>query len=809
MWDMAHIRARGFLLTLIAFLLFSCPLYAQERGYFKGTVLESETGEPLIGATVVLRSDPTIGAATDIDGKFSIGIKPGQHSFFIRYTGMTSDTVEVSIVPGQSVERTITLIPFVSNLKGVEITVGRYDKRYEDLNMSLEVISAELIENKNTRNIETVLDQAPGLNMLGGEAQIRGGSGFTFGVGSKTALFLDGLPVLTGDAGRPIWDFIPTENIEQVEVVKGASSVLSGANALSGAIYIRNAYPKLEPLTKVTVYTGLYSVPENKDAKWWDDVPYIVGAKFLHSRMIGNLDLVLGGSVNFDHGHLGPPVPGPHVIDTISDFSNKDMQKQRARFNFNLRYRSKKKQGLSYGINGNIMKNRTNMVLAWLDDSSGFYRGYPGATMKQNMTMFYLDPFFNYYTQTGTRHTLKTRVFYFNNEMSNNQANRSTVFIGDYQFRKVYAFLNDFEFIGGLYSHYTDSKATLYAGSGSPNNALLNFSAYTELELNLFKIIKINFGARLEYFNLNDTVSDLKPILRIAANLKLYQETYLRASFGQGYRYPTIAERFIRTSMGSIAVFENPDLKPETSWNAEIGLKQGLKFGNYFGYIDVAVFQQEYDNTIEYLFGFWDSTYTYAIAGFKFMNTGKSRIVGVDISHTGFAKTGPYGQLNLTIGYTYIIPKTLEPDFIFGHDYNPAGNNEFSYKSTSVDPSNSILKYRFLHTLKGDIDFSFKNWGVGTSLRYYSKLVNIDKAIEDFEDATHKSGGSLQPIYYMDYFRTRNNGNFVMDIRLSYKIHGMHKISLVANNLLNRTYSLVPLQAEEMRSIVVQYSAGF
>jgi len=798
-----------YLSILLLLILIRIGVSAQEPGYFKGTILDEETGDALIGANVILRSDPTIGAAADLDGNFTIKINPGTHNFIIHYTGMTSDTLSITVVPGQTVNKIIKLKPFISDLEGIEITVGLYDKKYEDLNVSMEVISADLIENKNTRNIESALGQAPGLNMLAGEAQIRGGSGFTFGVGSKTAVFLDDLPVLTGDAGRPIWDFIPTENIEQVEVIKGASSVLSGANALSGAIYIRNAFPKLKPLTKVTAYSGFYSTPQDKNAKWWNDFPYIVGAKVLHSRMIGNLDLVLGGSLNFDHGYIGPPVPGPYVIDTISDFSNNDMQQKRARFNFNLRYRSKKKQGLNYGINGNIMKNYTTMVLAWLDDTSGFYRAYPGAAIKQNMTMFYVDPFFNYYTQTGVRHTLKTRVFYFDNNMSNNQANKSTVIIGDYQFRKVYTYLNDFEFIGGLYSHYTNSKATMYGGSGSPNNKLYNFSAYTELESNLFKIVKFNIGARLEYFRLNDTVRDVKPIFRIAANLKLYQETYLRASYGQGYRYPTIAERFIRTSMGAIAVFENPDLKPETSWNAEIGIKQGLKFGKYFGYIDVAVFQQEYDNTIEYLFGFWDSTYTFAIAGFKFMNTGKSRIFGIDISHTGFAKVGQYGQINLTVGYTYIVPKTLEPDYVFGYDYNPGGGNEFSYRSTSVDPSHNILKYRFLHTLKGDIDISYKNWGAGTSLRYFSKLVNIDKAIENFEDVTHQSGGSLQPIYYMDYFYTKNNGNFVMDFRVSYKILGKHKISLVANNLLNRTYSLVPLQAEEMQSVVLQYTVKF
>ncbi|HOW26869.1 MAG TPA: TonB-dependent receptor, partial [Bacteroidales bacterium] len=674
------------------------------------------------------------------------------------------------------------------------------------LTVSMEVIKATTIENRNTRTIETALDQTPGLNILDGEAQIRGGSGFTFGVGSKVGVFVDDMPMLTGDAGRSLWDLIPVENIEQVEVIKGASSVLSGASALSGAIYIRTAYPKLKPLTKVNVYTGMYTPPKDRTYKWWSDYPYIAGANFLHSHMLGNLDVVVGGQVNFDHGYIGAPHPNQWVIDTVSNFSDKQMASSQYRMNFMLRYRSRKTLGLNYGLNGNIIQNNTNMVMAWLDDTAGFYRAYPGSAILQNMFSFFLDPFFNYYTQTGIRHSLKARIFYLDNVMSNDQSTRQTVITGDYQFRRKYEFLKGLEFIGGLTGSHTTSHAKMYGGSGSPDNTLLNLSGYVQLEKNILETINLSFGARLEYFSLNDSVNDTKGIFRLGGTIKLLRETYLRASFGQGYRYPTIAERFIRTSMGAIAVFENPDLVPETSWNAEIGIKQGLKFGKYYGYLDVALFQQEYRNTIEYLFGFWDPEFTFAVAGFRFLNTGKSRITGIDISHTGMAKLSKNMQLNTIIGYNYIVPKALEPDYVFAHDYNPGGNTAFSYVSTSVDPSRDILKYRFLHTLKCDLEWRYLGWALGVSVKYFSRIENLDKAIADFEQATINSGGTLQPILYMDYFYHHNNGNFILDGRMSYLLGDRHKIALIANNFLNRTYSLRPLKAEEMRSVILQYS---
>ena len=131
---------------------------------------------------------------------------------------------------------------------------------------------------------------------------------------------------------------------------------------------------------------------------------------------------------------------------------------------------------------------------------------------------------------------------------------------------------------------------------------------------------------------------------------------------------------------------------------------------------------------------------------------------------------------------------------------------EFSYNSTSIDPSKKILKYRFLHTIKADIELIFKEFALGFSLKYFSKMENLDKSIADFEKTTVNSGGSLQPVYYMNYFNHHNNGNIIMDGRISYEFLEHHKIALIVNNFLNRTYSLRPLKAEQMRTVMLQYS---
>jgi len=790
---------------IMAFSLLPIFGMAQEMGYFVGQVYNNDDGQTLIGATIKVHKHPTLGTITDLQGNFSLQIPAGSYRFIVSYTGMKTDTIHQIITAGQSTHKVIRLKIYTSNLSEVEVKVGRFDKKIEELTVSMEVIQLEQIERKNTTQIEALLDYTPGLNILDGEPQIRGGSGFTFGVGSKVGVFIDDMPILSGDASRPYWDFIPLENIRQIEVVKGASSVLSGSSSLSGAIYIRTAFPGLKPLTKVRVYGGFYSNPKYGYMKWWKEVPLITGVNVLHSRMAGNTDIVIGVNAKYDHGYEGAPLTLPLVVDTVTDFSESQMRERSIGVNFNIRHRNKKYEGFNYGINGNLMYEKTKMMLAWLDDSAGFYRAYPGAVILQDQFIFYADPYVNYYSERGFKHSLKARLMYNDNQMSNNQRVSNTVIYTDYNYQRNYPNLNGFQFIGGFSTQYTMSHAEMYEASGFPDNTLFNLSGYVEIENNFYGILNFSAGVRVDYNDLNSQGGDIKSIFRAGASLKLLQETYLRMSIGQGYRYPTIAERFIKLNLGTFGVFDNPDLVPETSVNAELGVRQGFKFLNYFGYLDVAIFQQDYKNTIEYLFGFWDSTYTYAIAGFKFLNTGKSRIVGIDASVTGKAQLAKGLFMTTILGYNYIMPKSLEPDYVFANDYNPVGNDEFSYRSTSVDPSREILKYRFINTVKADVEFEYRGFAPGVSIKYFSKIENLDKAIEDFEIATKATGGSLQPIDYMDYYYNHNNGNVILDLRLSYSFNKIHKVSITANNVTNRWYSLRPLKAEAMRSILFQY----
>lgn len=817
---MTNFSAIGFSLRTAIFFAVFCFIsgwtFAQHgNGILRGKVTDSLTGEFLPGATIQLVKNLGKGTVTDIEGEFSISLDSGYHKIICSYTGLNTDTLLVFISPDSITTVNLKLKPTSRILETVVVSSGKFEQRLEELTVSMEVIKPTLIQNKNTTSIESALEQAPGLTIIDNDPQIRGGSGFTFGVGSRVAIVVDGIPLLSGDAGRPEWSYIPVENIEQIEIIKGASSVLYGSSALSGVINVRTAYPRSKPKTNVNYSAGQYSFPKSPAESWYNaSTRGFTNLNFLHSRIVKqNLDVVLGGNFNIDQGYIGPPPPAPFmpnelkeallITDSIYTFSNKDMAKTRGRFNLNLRYRSKKITGLNFGINSNAMLAKTNMAFAWFNDSSGLYRGYPGAVFLQNQVLVNIDPFLRYNPGNGISHSLNTRVFHSDNVISNNQSNRGTMYYSEYQLQRTFQQIG-LNFTGGVVTNFSYSTSRLYASSGSPYNRITNASGYMQLDKKLWDLLNLSGGFRYEYFKMNHQQSVVAPIFRAGASLRVLKGTFIRTSYGQGFRYPTITERFITTKASMFGVFPNPDLKPETSRNFEVGLKQGFKIKGFQGYIDAAGFYQRYRNTIEYLFGVWDPSV--ALVGFKFLNTGESRIRGMDFSmaFTTNEANKKFGVSGL-LGYTWVEPVCLTPDSVYARDKSLGGfGKDLTYKSSSMDTTDNILKYRFKHMAKADVEFRIFKFYIGGSYRYYSKMQNIDKAFEDVEILTSNAAPYLYPIKVVDNWK-RQKFTQVVDMRVAWKINDNQRLSFVINNLFNQIYSLRPLKIESPRTIALQW----
>lgn len=243
------------LLTIILLSITPAFFFAQ-NATIQGIVKDINTNEPLIGANVLAGETGTV---TDENGAYALYLSPGKYKLEVSYVSYTKMIATIEVKANDNLTKNFSLEVEEILLQTTTVTSGRYDKPLGEVTVSLEVLKPNLLESNNTVNISSILEKVPGVSVIDGQANIRGGSGYSYGAGSRVLLLLDDIPILTADAGFPNWQDIPVENISQIEVVKGAASALYGSSALNGVINVRTAYAKAEPETKVaTFYTAFF-----------------------------------------------------------------------------------------------------------------------------------------------------------------------------------------------------------------------------------------------------------------------------------------------------------------------------------------------------------------------------------------------------------------------------------------------------------------------------------------------------------------------------------------------------------------------
>src|SRR5690606_10816798 len=90
------------------------------------------------------------------------------------------------------------------------------------------------------------------------------------------------------------------------------------------------------------------------------------------------------------------------------------------------------------------------------------------------------------------------------------------------------------------------------------------------------------------------------PVIRGGVNYRFFRASWLRASFGQGFRTPSVAERYANAAAGSITIVPNPNLGSESGWSSEVALRQAWQWGKFSGMVDLSGFWTQFDNMIEF-----------------------------------------------------------------------------------------------------------------------------------------------------------------------------------------------------------------
>jgi outer membrane receptor protein involved in Fe transport len=774
--------------TLLAIFLVTLNSILAQTAHISGIVLDADSKEPLGG--VIVRYDKTKGVVTNEAGKYVIEIPIGDHELVMGFDGYKNFKKPLAVKYDTIID--VLLRPAALQLNQVE-SVSQYRKNSAKETISTEVISAEQIKSTNAINLSDVVAKTPGVLVQDGQISIRGGSTYSYGVGTRTAVLQDGLPLMSADLGEGQMNMANLSNVKQVEVIKGASSVVYGSSALNGVVNMISAWPTdADPKNEFSIASAVTDVPKIAYQKWWEAPPVATNINFNHQERIKNVQYVVGGNIT--------------QIKSQNQFNDS----YRMQGLFKIRYLHPKIEGLNFGINGSMQFERSERFFISKDlDSNIMVRG-AGSDDKYLRTN--VDPFVSYTNSKGHRIICNTRymdIFRKGNGTSPDAVSNQFVVFDQYQYR----YKNMLIITAGVPFDVGSSRSNLYSGVDFTFHA----AAYTQAEFD-YKFLSLQGGLRYEASGVDTTVvSNIPPIFRAGINLQAAKATFFRASWGQGFRVPSIGEKYIAQQFtGDLYIVPNDTLRTERSWSMELGFKQGFKIKNWIGYIDAAFFWQQSTNFIEYTPGFWPNTYgngkpifpdsvlVYGqVLGLKPLNIQNTRLAGYEISIQGAGNIGPLGATILA-GYTYDWPGQITPGVKYPIGQFLKDMFTYNFKRVTGADENKIVPASVRHLVRGDMELSYWKMSAGVTVAYASTPESIPPL---FQAASIFLFGSSHAL--TDYYNAHRHGEGIVDVRIGMKVNDQIKLGFIIKNVGDVLYELRPGIAEPLRNYTLQFTYTF
>lgn len=305
-----------------------------------GTIADKENGKALQGVSINI-ANTNKGVVSSDAGKYNLlNLNIGGTHLIISYTGYQTIDTTINIIGKSSVIFNFSMEAEKGELEEVIIiSSSRTNSRIEDLPTKVEVLGSEEVREENgikPGNIASLLGDIAGIQIQQTSASTGNADMRIQGLqGKYTQILRDGMPLFGGYAGSFSILQIPPLDLQQIELVKGASSTLYGGGAIAGMLNLISKKPKLgKPEKSVTLnystlneanvntffsgrnkelgYTLYAGTTQQKemdvDKDGFSDVPTVKNI-FIHPRFFiygkNNSTLTLGYTFNYEDRNGG------------------------------------------------------------------------------------------------------------------------------------------------------------------------------------------------------------------------------------------------------------------------------------------------------------------------------------------------------------------------------------------------------------------------------------------------------------------------------------------------------------------------
>lgn len=305
------------------FLLLSTVIKAQE---LSGTITDSDSGEPLFGASVVI-TGTAVGATTDFDGKFKFNVgKQPPFQISVSYIGYLKQDIEVkSLAPLD-----IKLATDAVMLEGVVVTDVRVSEKQKESALTVESMDIIAIKETPAANFYDGLGNLKGVDLTAASIgfKVINTRGFNSTSPVRSLQVIDGVDNQSPGLNFSLGNFLGASELDvlKVDIVQGASSAFYGPNAFNGVIDMKTKSPFIKPGLEAQVKIGERNLAEaavrwaqvfkNKDGV--DKFAYKVNLFYLQANdwEADNLDPI------YD---LGTPANNPGGYDAVNRYGDEDL----------------------------------------------------------------------------------------------------------------------------------------------------------------------------------------------------------------------------------------------------------------------------------------------------------------------------------------------------------------------------------------------------------------------------------------------------------------------------------------------------
>ena len=651
-------KLRGLLRFFILLLVFlNCKTSSLAQNNFgdaaiSGTIVDvtgGAVGGVVVTATLGEETGRVAASATSkADGTYTLAVSAGRYR--VRFARAPFGPVEemVDVVAGESrvLGARLTLERLSSN---VVVTAQAEPTLLEQATAPVSIISREEIDTRQSIDLPSALLFVPGIAI--GRTGAEGGTASVFlngGNSNFTKVLVDGTPI-NPPGGAVDFSSLTLDNIDKVEIVRGAESAIYGTDAVSGVI-------------QIFTHRGETRIPEVS--------VFAEGGSFSSARGGGEVGGLLG---NFDYSAAGS------YLETDGQGPNDSFINRTLSGNFGYRFSETNHLRLTV---------RNNTSNAGIPGQTVFEP--PSLHQKYDQRIFSANARWDFSTGKHWHHEISGGEMYTRQHNDNPvqsffatdpnvfcpQANPASVptaefcdFTGDSRFGYNRAnvtaqssyLLSNF----GATAGYEYEVENAFLSTVNVNHARRNNQAgFLDFRYRPLRRVSLNFGGRAEA-NAN---FGTRVVPRIGGSVVarygtgLVGDSLFRAFYGQGIKEP----RFDQTLGDNFGDFGNPSLKPESSKNWSAGVEQKLL--NDRVRLTADYFYYSFYNIVSFAFCLPDATNPAGnscgliipgapAAGFGFFfNTDRALSRGISVS--GESKLTRW--LNLAGNYTYDDTRVLQ-----------------------------------------------------------------------------------------------------------------------------------------------------